>query len=200
MDRPRPLDLDKQHTKGLMELFIHDGRLYAEQRIDILDVLEIPVQIQLFQDLPHFVVINQRHIGDPLLLDSRANGVDDRLRNLRGLLRLKLRQNFFEMIQTYVGSIGDFVGRFFVIRLRIVDNMGNKRRAFVVITYHYSLFILGDEFAPMARFAHVGGHDEILEIDEFVVDIAPILLVYVLGKRGFRFRIGRGHFDFEKSI
>ena len=116
MDRPRLLNLNKQDTKRILKLVTHYRRFDTQNRVNILDVLEIPIESQLLQYFAHLLIIDFRcQVLDTLLLDTSANSLYHMRRDLRRLLRLKLRQDFLEMVQAHIRIVGHLVRRFLYI-------------------------------------------------------------------------------------
>ena len=142
---PRLLNLNKQDAQSVLQFVAHYRRLYSKDRVNILNVLEVPIESEFLQNLAHLLVIDLVHqVLDPLLLNATSNRLDDMGRDLRRLLRLKLRQNLLEMIQTHVGIVSDLVRRLFVNRLLVVHNILDVGTALLVVANHDALVFLGD--------------------------------------------------------
>jgi len=91
VEGPRFLNLDEEHTQGLVELLVHHGGLDTEDGIDVLDMLKVLVEVEFPQNVPHLVVGELFRIGNTLLLDPSPDGLDNLVRDLSRLLGLKLR-------------------------------------------------------------------------------------------------------------
>jgi len=201
---PRLLNLDEQHTQGLVEFLVHDGGLDTEDGIDVLDMFKVLVQVEFPQDIPHLVVGELFRIGNTLLLDTGPDGLDNLVRDLGRLLGLELGKNLFEVVEPDVRGIRYLVGGFLVGGLGIVDDMGDEGSTLGIVTDEDTLLVLGDELSLVAFLTHVRGDDEILEIDELVVDVFPVVLVGVAGLTVFLAMDIRGVFvgtlDLEKLV
>lgn len=180
MDRPRFLYLYKQNAQCVLQLVTHDRWLDSKNRVDVLDMLEIPIEPQLLQNLAHLLVIDLvDHVLDPLLLDSPPNRLDHMGRNLRRLFRLKLRQNLLEMVQTHISVVSDLVGRLFVYGLLVVHNILYIGAAAIVVANHNTLLVLRNQFAGRTLLAHIHRIALVGSVDIVLIHILPIILVEI---------------------
>ena len=126
-------------------------------------MLIVFVVSELFEDILCPLVCDLGEF-DPFFLDLLFDTLQDLIWNLCGFLRLKLCKNLSEMIDQLIIIKSNFLRRFFVGWLLILHQKSHTSRT--MITYQYPLVFDRYHLASVTRFAYVGLHNEVTNVQK----------------------------------